>query len=119
MQKGRALSSEGRPSFAPIKLVPEKSEQNDDRNGNAEQPEQNSSTHDDLSFQSVRGESTRSFQVPSRSWPPSTAARLAANAPSSSEAVSQSENCAAALRVLSAAALASVTTSLTRFSASA
>jgi hypothetical protein len=48
--------------------------------------------------------------LPSRNWPPSTAAKLAANAPSSREAVSQNENCAVALRIRSADALASVMT---------
>src|SRR5262249_45552559 len=62
---------------------------------------------------------TLPLQVPSRYCPPSMAARLAANAPKNSDAVSHSAACAAALRARSAAALASVTTSLTRFCASA
>jgi hypothetical protein len=51
---------------------------------------------------SARGVSTRSFHVPSRSAPPSTAAKLAAKAPNSSAAVSQNDRCAAPRRVLSA-----------------
>ena len=65
------------------------------------------------------GVRTRSFQVPSRSEPPSTAARLAANAPNNMAAVSQNESFAAALRASSAAVFASATMPLTRFSASA
>ena len=59
---------------------------------------------------SARGVSTRSFHVPSRSAPPSTAAKLAAKAPNSSAAVSQNDRCAAPRRVLSAVALASAMT---------
>jgi hypothetical protein len=59
---------------------------------------------------SARGVSTRSFHVPSRSAPPSTAAKFAAKAPNSSAAVSQNDRCAAPRRVLSAVALASAMT---------
>src|SRR5271156_3944526 len=67
----------------------------------------------------VRGVRTRSFQVPSRSEPPSVAARLAEKAPKRNAAVSQKEKCAAFLLALSASVFASVTTASTRFSASA
>jgi len=62
----------------------------------------------------LRGVRTRSFQVPSRKAPPSAAARLAANAPKSSAAVSQKDRCTAFLRAMSAAVFASLTTWLTR-----
>ena len=66
------------------------------------------------SFRSAphQGRGTRRFpfHFPSRSCPPSTAARLAAKAPNSSEAVIQKASFAAPRRALSAAALASVIT---------
>src|ERR1700728_568292 len=101
-----------------ISSVREKRQQNDDRDRNAKQPEKNASTHDVLLYNG-RGVRTRSFHVPSRNEPPSTAARLAANAPNNMAAVNQKESFAAPLRAVSAAVLASTITSLTRFSASA
>src|SRR6202035_3227938 len=93
-------------------------QEDDDRDRNAEQPEKNASTHDVLLY-IARGMRTRSFHVPSRNEPPSTAARLAANAPNNMAAVNQKESFAAPFRAVSAAVLASTITSLTRFSASA
>ena len=58
-----------------------------------------------------RGVRTRSFQVPSRSEPPSTAARPAAKAPNSIAAVNENDSFAAAFLALSAAVLASAMTS--------
>jgi hypothetical protein len=81
-------------------LVPEQREQNDERQRHAEQPQ----------TYGARGLSTRPSQVPSRSAPPSAAARLAANAPANSAAVSQNDRCAAPRRVRSASSLASFTT---------
>src|SRR5579864_4279098 len=97
--------------------MPEKRQQNDDRDRNAKQPQKNASTHDVLLYIG-RGVRTRSFHVPSRNAPPSTAARLAANAPNNMAAVNQKESFAAAFRAVSAAVFASVITSLTRLSAS-
>src|ERR1700733_16250116 len=57
------------------------------------------------------------FQVPSRRPPPSIAARLAANAPTSSDAVSHSDSCAAALRDALTAVLARSMVADTRSSA--
>ena len=59
------------------------------------------------------------IQVPSRSPPPSVAASDAENAPMNSDSVSQIAVCIAALRAASRSAFTWVTTSLTRFSASA
>lgn len=56
----------------------------------------------------------RSFHVPSRSELPSTAAKLAANAPNNIAAVSQKDSFAAVRRVLSAAVFASTITSFFR-----
>src|SRR5580700_7807726 len=102
----------------PVPSMREKREKNDDRDRNAKQPEKNASTHDVLLYIG-RGVRTRSFHVPSRNEPPSTAARLAANAPNSMAAVNQKESLAAPFRAVSAAVFASTITSLTRFSASA
>jgi hypothetical protein len=82
--------------------VEEERQQYDDRNRDAEQPEKNSSTHDGLHYIGL-GVRTRSFHVPSRSEPPSTAARLAANAPNNMAAVNQKESLAATFRASSAA----------------
>src|ERR1700733_11645321 len=101
-----------------ISSVREQRQQYDDRDRNAKQPQKNASTHDVLLYIG-RGMRTRSFQVPSRNEPPSTAARLAANAPNNMAAVNQKESLAAPLRALSAAVFASTITSSTRFSASA
>src|SRR5580693_5728244 len=101
-----------------VLLMPEKREKNDDRDRNAKQPQKNTSTHDVLLYID-RGIRKRSFHVPSRNEPPSTAARLAANAPNNMAAVNQKESFAAPLRAVSAAFFASTITSSTRFSASA
>src|ERR1700728_4631238 len=98
--------------------MPEQREQNDDRKRDSQHPEKKTSAHDVAPY-IARGVSTRSFQVPSRSAPPSAAARLAAKAPKRSAAVNQKERCAAPRRALSAPTFASVTTSSTRFVASA
>src|ERR1700722_14108639 len=96
--------------------VREKRQQDDDRDRNAKQPEKNASTHDVLLYIG-RGVRTRSFHVPSRNEPPSTAARLAANAPNNMAAVNQKDSFAAPFRALSAAVFASAITSSTRLSA--
>src|ERR1700727_663051 len=96
----------------------EKREKNDDRDRNAKQPEKNASTHDVLLYIG-RGVRTRSFHVPSRNEPPSTAARLAANAPNNMAAVNQKESLAAPTRAVSAEVLASTMPALTRFPSSA
>src|SRR3984957_13365098 len=106
------------PAQLAISSVREYRQQDDDRDRNAKQPEKNASTHDVLLYIG-RGMRTRSFHVPSRNEPPSTAARLAANAPSNMAVVNQKESFAAPFRAVSAAVFASTITSLTRFSASA
>src|ERR1700685_2760607 len=71
--------------------VREKRQQNDDWDRYAKQPEKNASTHDVLLYIG-RGMRTRSFHVPSRNEPPSTAARLGADAPNNMAAVNQEES---------------------------
>ena len=98
-------------------------DQDDQRNRNADQPEKNG--HVIFLSGLWRMDYRAAYRivlrrhVPSRRPPPSVAARLAQNAPISSDAVSQNASCAAALRAASMSALACVTTSLTRLSASA
>jgi hypothetical protein len=100
---------------ASYQSVPEEREKDDNRDWDAEQPKQNSSTHCNVLLMLIGGVRTRSFHVPSRNEPPSTAARLAANAPNNMAAVSQKDSFAAPFRALSAAVFASAIMSLTRF----
>src|ERR1019366_541876 len=96
----------------------QESEKNNDRNWNSQQPQQNSTTHDFL-LCSVHNYCSVRLAFRSRTNPPSVAAKLAENAPISSEAVSQRDNLAAAFRALSKLVCAWLMTFETRVSASA
>ena len=98
--------------------MPQEGEKNDDRNGNAQQPQQNSTTHD-FFLRSGLAYSSARLALKSRTFPPCVATRLAAKAPKSRAAVSHRDNLAAAFRALSKSVFAWLMTFETRVSASA
>src|SRR5450759_2861859 len=71
-------------------LMPQEGEKNDDRNGNSQQPQQNSTTHDFLLCSGLAYSSAR-LALKSRTFRPRVAAKLAAKAPISRAAVSHCE----------------------------